>query len=139
MEETMVAETLNDTRVGRAQSRPGHLRRFAKMIKSGYENALEMESDSVAIDGRRVRVPQWVVLILVTLLIHAGAGIWWAATISSDMRHEKEIRQEQRRQDEAARAAQDNKVELYRLEIQKNNETIADLRGEIRGRSERGK
>lgn len=63
-------------------------------------------ADSFQVSGSRVQMPQWMVPFLVLQL---GGGIWWAATLSSDVKHMAADR------DKAQAQVEVQKLQLERL------------------------
>jgi hypothetical protein len=57
---------------------------MANRVKESIEDFGGSVSDSLQISGNRVQLPQWLFLYLIAQLV---GGVWWAATLQSDVRY----------------------------------------------------
>lgn len=53
-------------------------------VRDGLQGSSEGNDDALHVTGSRIQLPQW---LLVYLLGQLVGGVWWAATLQSDVRH----------------------------------------------------
>lgn len=66
---------------GRDRDRPDD---FLDDTRSRSANPSPSNDSDFRVNERRVQIPQWLLLFLV---LQGGTGIWWAATMQSDLRY----------------------------------------------------
>lgn len=60
------------------------LRQFAAMAGVETPSTIPQNDTELRINDRRAQIPQWLFL---GLFVYGATGVWWAATLQSDVRH----------------------------------------------------